>query len=403
MPNLSYNVKLVFRNLEDKERVVKMLEAQRVAFNECSQLFFDLEFKDRNIKGIHGGFYGDFRKRHQEIPSQIVIRAEQEVLGVYRSIRTNKHKITEAAVKRNLSIRLDKRIYSFKKAEDKSIEFSLTSLSGRVKCKIQTYDKINEYLETYPFCDPLIFMRKGQIFMGLMFRVEDKIAANQTAVGVDLGIRVLAATSEGNLYIDKGFNARKRKLRHNKDELKSAKSLGSKSAGRHLTKLRRKEKDQNNNFTHHLANQIIRDTQAGYIILEDLSGIKAKKNKHQNKNRISQIPLFDLKRILTYKAPLHGKQVETVNPRDTSRLDCRTNKKDGTRLGRRYLGKDGVMLDADLNAACNISIRSKHPVSYKGGSQEPTGILDGQGTVNCPIVGCLQLRSCEMNLQARSL
>jgi len=40
-------------------------------------------------------------------------------------------------------------------------------------------------------------------------------------------------------------------------------------------------------------------------------------------------------RILTYKAPLHGKVVETVDPRNTSKDDHRGIKQ-GKRLGCRY-------------------------------------------------------------------
>lgn len=114
-------------------------------------------------------------------------------------------------------------------------------------------------------------------------------------------------------------------------------------------------------------------------MLEDLSGIKKKKVKWQNKNRISQVPFFMLRTILTYKALLHGKQVITVNPAYTSQIDSRTGKKDGERKGRRFIGKDGVVLDADINAAINIANRSKHPASIGN-------YLDGQAVVNRPIV-----------------
>ena len=63
------------------------------------------------------------------------------------------------------------------------------------------------------------------------------------------------------------------------------------------------------------------------------------------------------------KAQLSGKRVETVSPVNTSQIDSRTGLKDGERRGRRYVCRDGVVLDADWNAAVNIVNRSKHPVS----------------------------------------
>ncbi|MBR3320916.1 MAG: transposase, partial [Exiguobacterium sp.] len=69
-------------------------------------------------------------------------------------------------------------------------------------------------------------------------------------------------------------------------------------------------------------------------------------------NAISQVPFYQLKQILTYKAPLRGKRVETVSPENTSRMDCRTQSTDGCRRqGCRFHAADGRVFDADWNAA----------------------------------------------------
>ena len=389
MPNISYNVKLIFSDPMDKNRIIEMLEAQKEAFNACSKAAFGLKKNDRNIVRLHEAFYKKFRKSNPHIPSQILIRAEQEVLSSYKSIKTNKHKIDKPCEKERLSIRLDKRIYSYKK--DDSVEngfvFSVVSLGKRVKCRIQTYEKVEGLLANFPLCDPLIFIKEKDVFMGLSFKIGETVPQNEKTVGIDLGVRVFAATSEGNLYIDKKFNAEKRRLRYNKRKLRSAKDRGSKSAKRHLKKLRRAERNKNKNFVHHLTKKIVKDTDAGYLAIEDLKGIKSKekKSEYKNLNRISQISFFDFRTILSYKALLHGKQVITVRPQYTSQIDSRTGKKDGTRCGRRYIGSDSVILDADINAACNIASRSKHPISY-GGERNLPKILDGQGSVNSPII-----------------
>ena len=44
-------------------------------------------------------------------------------------------------------------------------------------------------------------------------------------------------------------------------------------------------------------------------------------------------------------------------------LDCRTGKRDGKRHGCRYYCKDGIVFDADWNAAVNITQRANHPTS----------------------------------------
>ena len=372
MGKLTYSTRLVFQGDADKDKIVSMLEKQRFAWNECSKVKFNIP--TNSIVLLHGQFYTKFRQSQPEIPSQVVISAEQSVLSAYRSIKSNKQKLDKLPEKKRLSIRLDKRTYSYKNGI-----FSIISLEKRVKCSPYIYPKLQELISKYRFCDPLLFEKDGEVWICLTFDIPEILSQNKLAVGVDVGICNLAATSEGNLYQDKAFNARKRKLRFNKRKLQS-KSKTSKSARRKLKNLKRKERNINQNFSHHLANKIISDTKADTIVLENLKSIKVKKHKYQNKNRISQVPMFELRRILTYKALLHNKQVITVSPAYTSQIDHRTGKLDGKRIGGRYTGKDGQILHADCNAACNIALRSKLPCSIND-------YYAWQAKVNSPIVG----------------
>ena len=78
--------------------------------------------------------------------------------------------------------------------------------------------------------------------------------------------------------------------------------------------------------------------------------------------------LHQIKQILTYKALLAGKRVETVSPENTSRMDCRTQSTDGCRrLGCRFYAADSRVFDADWNAAINIMNRylEKRPNSFE--------------------------------------
>lgn len=373
MGKLTYNTRLVFQNDSDKHKIISMLEKQRFAWNECSKVKFNIP--TNSITLLHSQFYTKFRKSQPEIPSQVVISSEQSVLSAYRSIKSNKHKIETPPEKKKLSIRLDKRTYSYKAGV-----FSIISLEKRVKCQPYIYPKLQELISKYRFCDPLLFEKNGEIWICLTFDIQEILSQKKLALGIDLGCRVNAATSEGNLYIDKKFNGEKRNLRFNKRKLQS-KSKDSKSARRHLRKLKRKEANKNKNFSHHLANRLIKDTKADTLVLENLKSLKVKKNKFQNKNRISQVPIYQLKQILTYKALLNEKTVIEVCPSYTSQIDSQTDKKDGVRKGRRYYSKSGKIYDSDVNGAINIGLRSKLPVS------QTTRLTYGQAIINSPIVG----------------
>lgn len=379
MGKLTYNTKLVFNSVEDKNKIIQMLESQRFAWNECSKVKFAHVSKN-SIVELHNKFYANFRKSQGQIPSQVIISAEQSVLSAYRSVKSNKHKINKPLEKKKLSIRLDKRTYSYKNGI-----FSIISLEKRVKCSPYLYPKLQELLSKYRFCDPLLFIKNDEVWIALTFDIPETLPQNKLCIGVDMGIINAAATSEGNLYQDKAFNGRKRKLRFNKRKLQS-KSKTSKSARRKLKKLKRKERNINQNFSHHLANKIISDTKADTIVLENLKSIKVKKHKYQNKNRISQVPMFELRRILTYKALLSEKTVIVVSPSYTSQIDHRTGKLGGKRIGGRYIGKDNQVLHADVNAACNIGLRSKLPCSI-------SNYYAWQVKVNSPIVGVGRLQA----------
>lgn len=269
MSKLTYNTRLVFQNDSDKNKIVDMLEKQRFAWNECSKVKFNIP--TNSIVLLHGQFYTEFRQSQPEIPSQVVISAEQSVLSAYRSIKSNKHKRDQPPEKKKLSIRLDKRTYSYKNGV-----FSIISLEKRVKCSPYIYPKLQELISKYRFCDPLLFEKDGEIWICLTFNIPEILSQKKLALGIDLGCRVNAATSEGNLYVDKKFNGEKRKLRFNKRKLQS-KSKDSKSAKRHLKKLKHKEANKNKNFSHHLANKLIKDTKADTLVLENLKSLKSRK------------------------------------------------------------------------------------------------------------------------------
>ena len=115
---------------------------------------------------------------------------------------------------------------------------------------------------------------------------------------------------------------------------------------------------------------LLRSSDASTLVLEDLKKIKKKTSKTKegfkrtrHNNAMSQVPFYIFKERLTHKAQLVGKRVETVSPAFTSQTDSRTNKRDGIRKGCNYVCSDGIVLDADWNAAVNIALRAKHPLS----------------------------------------
>jgi IS605 OrfB family transposase len=360
---ITYNTTI----LGDSQELKKLLEYHRFVVNYASKQQFPEQKNSLVI--LHSKVYHNVRKSNPEIPSQVVIKAEQEVLASYRSAKSNKHK-KKLIEKKNLSMRLDKRLYSI---PDK-FSIRITTTGKRQTFKFVVYPRLKELMEKYQYKDPLIYEDNGKICIAFSFENKVEKVKQRLALGVDLGIRRSAAMSDGRVIIDRKFNGDKRRLRHIKDELKSK---GTKSSRRKLRySLRRKERNKNKNQTHLISN-IVLNTNADTICLENLKSIKRKKNKYQNKHSIGQVPLYELRRVITYKAENAGKSVVLVSPQYTSQIDSMTGLLEGDRRGCRFFAKSGLVYDADLNAAMNIAKRSKLPVSYGN-------ILDGQASVNTP-------------------
>lgn len=356
MSVLTYNIELTPKSQEDFLKIEKILDANRFAWNKISEVYYELG-KDTDRKNLHDQTYFPIRKAKPEIPAQVIIRAQNDVRAAYKSVISNKHKIEKPIEKKKLSMRLDKRLYRLKKNS-----IFLTTLEKRCEFKFKTFDKFNELKSKYVFGDPLIFIRNEKLYAAISFKILEIPTSNAPlAVGIDLGIKNIAVTSNGKIYTDKKYLKEKRQLRFLKRKLKSRRT---KSAKKHLKKIRRKEANRTKNFVHHLANKIL-DTQANVIVLEKLKGIKQKTSQKRGKsfnNKFSQIPIAMLATVISYKAPLKGKTVRYVSPEYTSQIDHRTGQKDGIRKGNIYLGKDGTLLNADINAAINIAKRSELPI-----------------------------------------
>lgn len=336
----------------------------RNAYNDCSEYMFNNN-TPLALKTVHDNVYDWLRKTHPSLPAQAVIKVYKDVLSAFRSIKGNRHRIKHAPQKRHLAMRLDKRLYT--RMQQDGIVMCAGTEGKRELIPFVLYDKATEMLLNYPTHDPLIYERDGRLFLSVPFEVQEKPVLSDDCIGVDLGLRRLFVTTDGVAFRDEKYLDSRRKLRHNK---KGLQSCGTKSARHKLRKLKNREHNLSNDLCHRAANALLSSTTASVIVLEDLEGIKRKTSKTKNgfkrkthNRRMGQAPIRGFRDILTHKAQRVGKRVETVSPTYTSQTDCRTGKRDGERKRCRYVCSDGVVLDADWNASCNIAHRSGHPVS----------------------------------------
>lgn len=352
-------------NVTDFKKFDTFLGQAQLAYNWCAE-FLKLHSVPLDIKSVHCAVYGDIRSMFPSLPAQCVIRIYKEVIAAWRSIKSNKHKDTKTPERKNKAMRLDKRLYSNLSKE--GIALTGFEKNKRKFFAIEGYPVLDGLFSKYTTTDPLVFIKNGEAWLSITFEIPQGVVADGKAVGIDLGVKRFAVSSDGIVFDDKAYKARRRRVRYLKSKLKTK---GTKSSKRKLKRMKRKERNQSKDFMCRMAKAVIESSgDATVIVLEDLKKIKKntskteqglKKKRHNN--AFSQVALAKFRQILTYKAALAGKRVITVSPQWTSQIDSRTSKRDGNRQGCRYYCSDGIVLDADWNAARNIAIRSKHPTS----------------------------------------
>lgn len=138
-------------------------------------------------------------------------------------------------------------------------------------------------------------------------------------IGVDLGIKNIAADSDGDTYAGNHLNnlrSRHAKLR------KKLQSKGTKAAKRLLKKRSRKESRMANHVNHVISKRIVekaKDTGRG-IALEDLKGIRDRVTvRKADRRQHHSWSFYDLRQKIVYKSERAGIPVVAVDPRNTSR------------------------------------------------------------------------------------
>ena len=376
MSYISYNAELTFPNKEASSKYREVLEEARLCYNHLSQLLDEDGFRihQESRFTIRDRYYRRLRREFPLLTSQMVGNVVLDCVSNWKSaIKNAKQNGTEfkTPFRRNPVLTLDKRLYS--RLQKGSIKITIPSLRT-IQCTFNTYARLDSLFEAHQAVNCSIFYKNRKFYISIKFDVPEVQPESEEpkALGIDRGIRRIAACSDGTGWINKKFNASRRKLRYLKRCLQKS---GTKSAKRHLKRVRKTERNRSRNEVHRVVNWLLAKPVDTYV-LEDLSKIKkntsktfkieddgnrkeVKKTRHNN--RFGQIPLREILAVLKYKAPLLGKRVETVKPNFTSKNDYRKIKR-GKRLGTRYYASDGVLLDADGNAACNIVLR-KHPAS----------------------------------------
>jgi putative transposase len=196
-------------------------------------------------------------------------------------------------------------------------------------------------------------------FISFRFEVESQEFTSDSVVGVDLGVKILATLSTGEIVLGakpyKKYEAKLSRVQW----LNRQKIIGSanwKKAQMQIARLHRKIANIRKDTLHKLTTLLAKNH--GTVVIEDLnvSGMMA---NNKLAKAIADMSFFEFRRQLTYKCHLYGSKLVVVDrwfPSSKTCSNCGT-KKETLTLNQRVFecGHCGFVIDRDLNAAINLS------------------------------------------------
>ena len=202
--------------------------------------------------------------------------------------------------------------------------------------------------------------RSGKYYFSILIDKPNEVKFKNTnnIVGIDLGIKDLIITSNGEKFENRQFY---RKQEHKLKKLNRKFAKTQNGSNNHqkirikIAKLNEKIKNQRLWYIHHIVNKLLNENQV--IVMENLNVSGMMKN-HKLAKAIQEVSFCELKNILQYKASWNDNQVIFIDrfyPSSKLCSDC-GYKNDELQLSDRewVCPKCGVVHDRDINAAVNI-------------------------------------------------
>ena len=165
--------------------------------------------------------------------------------------------------------------------------------------------------------------RAGSYYISILVEEDIKpLPKNDKKIGIDLGIKDFAVTSEGKIFENpKWLRKSEKRLKKLQKDL-SRKKKGSKNREKAKLKLAKQHEkivNQRKDYLHKLSSKIINESQV--IVLEDLKVSNMLKD-HKLAKSISEVSWYEFRRQLEYKAEWYGREIIIAPPNYASSQLC---------------------------------------------------------------------------------
>jgi putative transposase len=287
----------------------------------------------------------DVASIHSQVLQDVLKRVEKAFDGFFRRVKTKQ----KAGFPR---FRSRKRYDSFTYAQSGfSVNDCKLRLSKIGDVRIKLHRPIEGKIKTLT----ITRSATGKWYACFSVEVEPHpLPANNRAVGIDVGLSHFATLSTGEQIANPRF------FRTDEKALAKAQRKEKRKAAR---RIHERIANRRRNFAHQLSHALI--STFGIIAFEDLN-IKGMVKNHCLALSISDAAWNQLIQCTTYKAEYAGREVRTVDPRNTSKLCSACGLMVEKDLSVRvHHCSCGLTLDRDVNAAINILARGLAGVSLR--------------------------------------
>jgi len=347
-----------------------------------------LRFNSDSKTFLHEKGY-EMAKNFYNQNTALIQTARDKAIEILKIFEENRNEYSTLRLKR-ISIRFDKRSYTFSKTTNALTPYWLTlSLNKRERISLpiafgeRQKKRIEEaFRGEWKFATVEMVKRNEWYAHFVLKKIVELPSEPETVIAIDRGERNLAVAvaiskqnpekpTKGQFWRGEGIKRVRGLYGHIRRKLQEKHRVGK-------TKIKRRERFKVNQQLHIIANQIIeyaKQFPKPLIVMENLNGIRRnfKRSKSLNR-RFHSLPFRKLQEILEYKASLEGLEVRYLTKKET-----KNNSKTCHRCGHVAQVKGRIYkcpickmeYDRDLNACINIAHRVMSSMGWR--RSEPRG------------------------------
>ena len=349
----------IYPNEEQINYLQKTFGCTRFIYNQmlADRIKSYEENKDLDIKIIKYPTPAQYKKEYEwlkEVDSLALANAQMNLDKAYKNFFRDK------------SVGFPK----FKSKKDNHKSYTTNNQNGtiyiennRIKIpKLKSMIKIKQHREFVGLIKSCTISQNpsGKYYISMLVDTENiQLPKLDTKVGIDLGIKEFAITSDGEMFSNpKWLKKSEKRLRKLQKDL-SRKQKGSNNRRKDrlkVAKLHEKISNQRKDYLHKISHYIISENQV--IVIEDLKVSNMIKN-HKLAKSIANVSWFEFRRQLEYKSEWYGRELIIAPSNYASSQLCSNcgNKSSQTKdlSCRTYICPVcGMIMDRDINASKNL-------------------------------------------------